>query len=103
MYRRMVTQTLGQSTMICGEILLVMASTSGNPQRYKIQRFNNNPGLFYEKLETIRTTQNHWRFVISMDPQKLQEHLQFGKMKWEIQKIYKTCPNRSKVVTARIW
>ena len=29
-----------------------------------------------------------------MDPQKLQEHLQFDKMKSEIQKIYETCPNR---------
>ena len=31
-----------------------------------------------------------------MDPQKLQEHLQFDNMKSEIQKIYKTCPNRLK-------
>ena len=31
-----------------------------------------------------------------MDPQKLQEHLQFDKMKSEIQQIYKTCPNRLK-------
>ena len=31
-----------------------------------------------------------------MDPQKLQEHLQFDKMKSEIQKIYKTSPNRLK-------
>ena len=31
-----------------------------------------------------------------MDPQKLQEHLQFDKMKSEIQKTYKTCPNRLK-------
>ena len=31
-----------------------------------------------------------------MDPQKLQEHLQFEKMKLYTQKIYKTCPNYSK-------
>ena len=85
----MVTQMLGQATMTCSGILLVMAGTSGNPQDYEIQPFNNNPGLFYEKLETIRTTQNHLRFVIFIDPQKLQEHLQFDKMKLEIQKISK--------------
>ena len=73
-----------------------MTGTSGNPQNYEIQPFNNNPGLFYEKLGNIRTTQNHWRFVIFMDSQKLQEHLQFDKMWSEIQKIYETCPNRSK-------
>ena len=28
-----------------------------------------------------------------MDPQKLQEHLELGKIKSEIQTIYKTCPN----------
>ena len=55
----MVTQILGQATMTCTGILLVMASTSGNPQDYEIQSFNNNPGLFYEKLETICTAQNH--------------------------------------------
>ena len=92
----MVTQTLGQATMICGGILLIMAGTSGNPWCYEIQPFNNNPGLFYEKLETICTIQNHWRFFIFMDSQKLQEHLQFDKMKSDIQKIYDTCPNRSK-------
>ena len=72
-----------------------MAGTSGNPRNYEVQPFNN-PGLFYEKLETIRTTRNHWSFVIFMDPQKLQEDLQFDKMKSEIQKIYKTCPYRLK-------
>ena len=68
----MVTQNLGQETMTCIGILLIMAGTSGNPQDYEIQPFNNNPGFFYEQLETIRTTQNHWRFFIFMDPQKLQ-------------------------------
>ena len=92
----MITQILGQATMICTGILLIMTGTSGNPQNYEVQPFNNNPGLFYEKLETIRTTQNHWRFVIFMDPQKLQEHIQFDKIKSEIQKIYKTCPNQLK-------
>ena len=92
----MITQILGQATMICTGILLIMAGTSGKPRNYEIQPFNNNPGLFHEKLETIRTTQNHWRFVIFMDPQKLQEHLQFDKLKSEIQKIYKTCPNHLK-------
>ena len=92
----MVTQILGQATMTCIGILLIMAGTLGNPRNYEIRPVNNNPGLFYGKVETIRTTQNHWRFVIFMDPQKLQEHLQFDKMKSEIQKIYKTCPNRSK-------
>ena len=74
MYRRMVTQIPGQSAMICTEIVLIMAGTSGNPRNYEVQPFNNNPGLFYEKPETIRTTQNHWRFVIFMDPQKSQGH-----------------------------
>ena len=96
MYRRMLTQILGQATMICTGILLIMAGTSGNPRNYEIQPFNKNPGLFYGKLEIIRTIQNHWRFVIFMDPQKLQEHLQFDKMKSEIQQIYETFPNRSK-------
>ena len=96
MYRRMVTQTLNQATMICGGILLIMAGTSGNPPCYEIQPFNNNPGLFYEKLETIRTTRNHWRFFIFVDPQKPQEQLQFDKMKSEMQKIYETCPSCSK-------
>ena len=92
----MVTQTLGQATMTCTGILLIMAGTSGNPQDYEIQPFDDNAGLFYEKLETIRTTQNHGRFVIFMDPQNTQEHLQFDKMKSDNQKIYKTCPNRLK-------
>ena len=86
----MVIQILDQATITCTGILLVMAGKSGNPQDYEVQPFNNNPGLFYEKLETIRTTHDHWRFVIFMDPQKLQEHLQFDQMKLEIQKIYKT-------------
>ena len=76
----MVTQILGQSAMICTGILLIMAGTSGNPRNYKVPPFNNIPEQFYEKLETTGTTQNHWRFVILMDPQKLQEHLQFDKM-----------------------
>ena len=97
----MITQILGQATMICTGILLIMTGTSGNPQNYDVQPFNNNPGLFYESLETIRTTQNHWRFVIFMDPQKLQEHLQFNKMKSEIHKIYKTCPNRLKSTNSK--
>ena len=67
----MVTQILGQSAMICTGILLIIAVKSGNPRNYEVQPFNNNPGLCYEKLETIRTTQNHWRFVIFMEPQKL--------------------------------
>ena len=76
--------------MICRGILLIMVGILGNPRRLKIHPFNNNPGLFYKKLETIRTTQKHWRFVILMDPQKLQEYLQFDKMKSDIQKIYET-------------
>ena len=64
MYRRMVIQILGQAAMICGGILLIVAGSSRNPRHYEIQPFNNNPRLFYKKLETIRTTQNHWRFVM---------------------------------------
>ena len=60
----MVTQILDQATMTCTGILLVMAGKSGNPQDYEMQPFNNNPGLFYDKLETTRTTQNRWRFFM---------------------------------------
>ena len=94
MRSRMVTKSLGQAIMTCTGIILIMAGTSGNPQDYEFQPFDNNPGLFYEKLEPIHTSQNHWRFLIFMDPQKRQEHLQFDRMKSEIQKIHKTCPSR---------
>ena len=68
----------------------------GFPTQYGIQPFINNPGFFNENLETIRTIQNHWKLVVIMDAQKLQEHLQLEKMKLDIQRIHQTCPNRSK-------
>ena len=68
---------LGRAATICGRILL------------------NSPRLFDERLETVRHTQNHWRLIVLMDPQKLQEHFHFEEMQLDIQKIYKRCPNRS--------
>ena len=51
-------QLLGNGPKILRELLFFMAKAMGTPIQYKIQPLIKNPGLIYEKLETVRTIKN---------------------------------------------
>lgn len=71
--------------------LIIVTTIYANPENYKITIFDKNPGLFYERLKTIRFIQTYWRLTIFIDFEKLQNHFPMKTLIREIDQIFINC------------
>lgn len=72
-------------------LVIIVSTTLTNSQNYQITLFEKNPGLFYEKLNTVRFVQTFWRLTVFIDLGKLQKNLPIESLTREIDSIFARC------------
>ena len=72
-------------------MMFLLSTILGSRCQYEIQPLRENAGLFYEKLESIRLTQNYWRIVIFLDVGNISQQIHQPNLLQDINQVYNNC------------
>ena len=72
-------------------MMFLLSAILGSHGQYQIQPLRENAGPFYEKLESIRLTQNYWRIVIFLDVGNLSQQIHQPNLLQDITQVYNNC------------